>query len=198
MSFDRSNTPHDVQNFGNNWDRGVKKMDLTSASQWLIIPDHTDFDFDGDFTIEIFGAELDAITTPQVYLCHGGLTPNWSWYLIFQDSSGDKLAFVYSTNGTSVTAVEAAWSPTADVAYDLCVDRSGSDLRIYIDGVMLTSGTVSGALHTSSEDFYVSRLGPGSFGEGKIRLTGVRITKGVARYADDGGYTVPTLPLPTQ
>ena len=67
-----------------------------------------------------------------------------------------------------------------------------------MDGSLHTSDYVPGTFYNSATDLVISRLSPGSsFGAGLNRLQACRITDGVARYADDAGYTVPTLPLPT-
>jgi hypothetical protein len=92
--------------------------------------------------------------------------------------------------------VQFAWVPTLGVEYDLAVDRSGTTVRLYIDGAMVASGTLSGALFNSSADLVVgAAVGGTEVFTGSA--TAVRYTNGTARWQTDTTYSVPSLPLPT-
>jgi hypothetical protein len=155
--------------------------------------------FDGDFTIELFGVKFDVNEGRIELISHYQASGNQkSWTLEFRgDATPDDLMLIYSTNGSAGLAGPAgAWTPTVGQAYDLCVDRSGSTARVYIDGAMVGSATISGALFNSSGKLKIGRgasNGPSDF-DGTMKAA--RITKGAARYASDSGYTVPSLPLP--
>jgi hypothetical protein len=77
------------------------------------------------------------------------------------------------------------------------VDRdSGGTMRIYADGVMLASITQSGLSLRNGDGLLEIgyATGVGYYLDGWIDE--VRITKGVARYASNSGFTVPTAAFP--
>jgi hypothetical protein len=156
------------------------------------------FAFAGDFTLEIFDAIFASLAS-------GVLLANWNASLPFSNQrswlinySGTELQFFGSTNGSGSTAISYTWSPTLATPYQIAIDRSGSTVRIYVDGTMVASGTIAGALHASTTTFLT--IGQNSSGSGFTTPWGgsakaLRIT-GAARYATNGSYTVPSLPLP--
>ena len=100
----------------------------------------------------------------------------------------------YSTDGTNNPNVSAAWTPTVNTHYHVAVDRDSSNvIRVYINGVVLTSATVSSTFKDSTG---VLQIGGGGSANGLPGMAGyideVRITKGVARYA--GAFYPPTAP----
>jgi hypothetical protein len=69
-------------------------------------------------------------------------------------------------------------------------------MRLYKDGVMLASATPPNSAIFNSPQ--VLGIGATSAGGGALDgwIDELRITKGVARYASDSGYTVPTAAFP--
>lgn len=154
-----------------------------------------------DFTLEAFnvifnttsgtrhiagtGADFD---TDRAYRLHG---------------SGSDLIFSVSLDGTAASlTLTATGFYSAGVPFDIAVTREGTSFRLYVDGVLRDSGTLSGAIHhTATSAFSVGRftrqstLGTGGSLGNNCFLGGYRLTKGVARYTGSS-YTVPTLPLP--
>lgn len=180
----------------------MMEIDLSGSQHRLsefTIPDSADFNFPGDYTIELFKVVWVSSATQMRLLSHYNTTGNQQSWLIVYGASAGQLWFNGSTNGSSSTTISYTWTPTNGTEYDIAVDRSGSTVRLYVDGVMVASGTISGALHNSTD---VLAIGAGRSGAAFANVfTGtckaVRITKGVARYATNGSYTVPSLPLPT-
>jgi hypothetical protein len=157
------------------------------------------FAFAGDFTLEVFKAKWAdtsaAYTLLSNYNSSNPFANQRSWDITH---TGSVLQAILSTNGSTNTVIQHTWTPTVGVEYDIAVDRSGSTVRLYIDGTMVASGTVAGGLWASTTP-YLS-LGQRSNGSGVVQVwTGqakaVRITD-AARYATNGSYTVPSLPLP--
>lgn len=117
-----------------------------------------------------------------------------------RDSSSNELQFIYSTNGSAITTIAYAWTPSTGVWYHVAVDRDGSnDVRLYVDGVMLGKTNIGGAtLFNSTNPLEIGRLnttsGARAFMDGW--LDEIRFTVGVARYASDSGYIVPTAAFP--
>lgn len=118
-----------------------------------------------------------------------------------RDSATNELKFLYSTTGNAFSTVAFAWTPSTGVWYHIAVDRDGSnDVRLYVDGVMLVKTNIGAAVvFNSTNPFEVGRINNTST-PGPAYMDGwideVRLTVGVARYASDGGYTVPTAAFP--
>jgi hypothetical protein len=160
------------------------------------------FAFAGDFTLEIFKLKF-ASTSTQVLL------GNWNAFSPFSNQRSwqiqyttGALQFVGSTNGSSIAAtISYTWTPTLGTEYAIAVDRSGSTVRLYVDGTKQANGTIASALWASTTTYLT--IGQASNGSGFSSPTdasakALRITNGVARYATNTSYTVPSLPLPTQ
>lgn len=105
-----------------------------------------------------------------------------------------QLRLYYSTDGANWAGSPGGnWTPSTGVWYHIAADRdSGNTLRLYVDGSVIYSGTLSATFANANTILQVA---------GNVRyggLTGyvdeVRITKGVARYA--GAFTPPTAAFP--
>lgn len=172
-----------------------KSADLRKANT-IVIPDAADFTPSGDFTLELFKLKFASNATAVLY-SHYNATGNQRSLLV-QFVTASSLQIVMSSDGSTgtTTTITYTWSPTNGVEYDVAFDRSGSAVRIYVDGTMVQSGTKAGALHNTTANLVIgadNALGNVFGGSCKA----VRFTNGVARYATNGSYTVPTLPLPT-
>lgn len=124
-------------------------------------------------------------------------TGNNSWQL-WSNSSSTELDFTFTTDGTTVTTISTSGSGLATGAFIAwAVDKdSGGKIRIYVDGVMKGSST------PANSAFFNSTIGLGIMSVNSVgnRTDGwideLRITKGVARYASDSGYTPATARFP--
>ena len=174
---------------------GTASLDFsTSAIRELIIDNpQTGYNFgSGQFTVECFarwtsapGANLWGLVTQ-----FGG-SSNLGWFLGMVSGS---LAFYYSTTGTDNPNVGAAFTPTLNQWYHIAADRDASNvLRVYKDGVVHASATVSSTFFASTINCIV-----GNDNNGTRQHVGyideVRVTKGVARYG--GAFTAPTAAFP--
>lgn len=137
--------------------------------------------------------------------------PSSSFHNLFgqRESSGNQRSFglsvasnvltlFRSADGATETNVTGAWTPSTLTWYHVAADFDGTKTRLYVDGVMKGSSTTAVTLFNSTADFTVgSWLTAGAFNSAfRGFLDEVRITKGVARYASDSGYTVPTAAFP--
>ncbi|MES2783018.1 MAG: LamG domain-containing protein [Pseudomonadota bacterium] len=125
-------------------------------------------------------------------------TSQRSW-LLRTDSSGAQMDFRLSSDGVNPLTKLSAFA-TLDVGtwHHIATDWDGTKYRLYKDGVTIASATGAVSLHNSTAD--VSILHQISSGVGLNPFEGyadeVRITTGVARYANDIGFTVPATAFP--
>ena len=166
----------------------------TAGSDFVSAADSADWAFgSGDFTMEIFWEPLGL---GDHYIMGQGDSSIRAWDVMAVEASKEKY---FNRDGTSVTEA-GTFSYSTSTGYYLAVDRSGTAWRIYRGSTsgtasMIAKVTGSATLTDSTEPF---RIGNGFPSNGsKCRIGGVRITKGVARFASDSGGAVPSLPFPT-
>lgn len=148
---------------------------LNGTSSYASTPTSTDFDFGaGDFTIEWWGKSAVS-GYPYCLLSTGG-----SWTTdanaIYQSTSMVRFASYNNANPVVVASGDfTGW-------HHFVVERVGGVARIYVDGVLATSAACTGTVNFSSGSLtYFGRSGWGpEYYNGDI--TGLRVTKGVARY----------------
>lgn len=164
--------------------------------------DHANWQFTGDFTIELFGVKFDANTARYTLVSHYETTSNQRGFLFqFGGDLGTKsLVGTFSNNGTATATVfSSAFTPTVGTAYALTMARSGTTVGFWVDGTDYGTGTHSGSLFNSTTSLRIGANNVASAGANFFagRLKAIRINNGFARYTPGVGYTVPTLPLPT-
>lgn len=164
---------------------GSASVLFDGTTDYLQVPDSSDWDFGtGDFTLEFWYKSTTNTSDPGTFISqydNNGLT--FRWYV----------GNLYVLNGNTTIATSGSWTPTTGVWYHLAVSRSGTSLRIFIDGVQ------SGSTATSSDNITGSavplEIGSMTYSGSHIfaingRLDDLRITKGAARYTAD--FTPPT------
>lgn len=103
--------------------------------------------------------------------------------------------FYYSTDGSTTTnAINVAHGMSINNWYSVALEHDDSDnLRLYIDGTMITKVTSFNPTFAGphATDFFIGvRPGGTSASWPNHAMDEVRITLGVARYANDNGYDV--------
>lgn len=149
----------------------------------------------GDFCIELFGVELKTSGSIRQYAGAYSTAGTRSWR-IAQTATG--LAFVYSTDGTAETTVLFGSTLSTGVSYNLCVERTGTTLRLFVNGTQTATATMSGTVFASTTPW----LSIGARANGFVSaneivdgyLRAIRYTL-ASRYGASS-YTVPSLPLP--
>lgn len=105
-----------------------------------------------------------------------------------------KFFFEYSNTGSSpIQIIQADFVPVIGQWYHVCVERSGSTLRLYIDGAIVATTTISGSIFTSSEPTRVGAFDTSVFANSAFPgfISDLRITA-AARY--NGSFT-PSCPV---
>ncbi|MGR9441704.1 LamG domain-containing protein [Rhizobium leguminosarum] len=176
---------------------GASSLLLDGTGDYITCADSADWDFGaGQFTAELFVRFASGFGTNEAFLGQWGATvAEQSWFLFL--SSGSLLFRLHDSGGTN-RDTSVAWTPTVNTWYHLAVDRDASNkVRVYRDGTMVASNTYSQTFQNGTGLFGIGVV-PGFAGTFDLNgwVDEVRVTKGVARYASDSGYTVPTAAFP--
>jgi uncharacterized phage protein (TIGR02218 family) len=156
------------------------------------IPNSAGFVFDGDFTVEGFAYRAQTVGV-QGILNFGGTTgSNRSWATYY---NGDVLFLELSTSGAAAAITMSSGAVSEDVWHHIAFDRSGVDVRLYVDGIMVDKDTLADPMFASTAELIFGALNGTNAGL-QLYMDEWRITKGVARYADDAGFTPPVAPYP--
>lgn len=122
-------------------------------------------------------------------------TNNRVWVFDFTSTA---LRFRQSSDGGNgnITTFSAAWSPSINTWYHVAVTRKSGTVRMYIDGVMVASGS-SPSMFAGSSFMRIGAIQT-SFATNFFKgwMDELRISKGSAIYYSDSGYTVPTAAFP--
>jgi hypothetical protein len=178
---------------------GVLAFDGTG--DYLALPDSTDWDLPNDFTIESWVyltgysgpyAGLYGASVISQYNFQGGSPQGWQLRINGTASSyTDIYVFTGNTELTFATTVSLnTWTHVA-------VTRSGSSIRVFVNGVQAGSTITNNDSFTegASRTLWVGGLNDSTY---RFWLPGyisnLRITKGVARYTEN--FDIPTAPFP--
>lgn len=197
---DDSNAGHSLTFVGNaQLDTAQSKFGGASllcdgTGDWVSSPDSNDWDFDaGQFTVE-FWVRFNSLATSYSLIEQYATTGEQRCWSI--NKNGTSFVFNYASAGTSASSLtfEAQANLSTGVWYHFAIDRDASNvIRCYINGVRKADITSAINFFNSSDDL---TIGGNQFGSLNGWIDEVRITKGVARYASNSGYTVPTAAFP--
>lgn len=158
------------------------------SGDYLTAASNADFDFGaGDFTIEFWAYATKSQPLDFLNFISGGTTR----LLVY--INGNELSFWDTSAGVN-TQVAYSWPSSGASWVHFAFCRSGTSLRMFANGVLLTTGTYS-ASTPSGCDVHIGRTWTGGAGrEFGGYIDDLRITKGVARYT--AAFTPPATQLP--
>lgn len=207
VATDDSNSAHTLTFAGNaQIDTASSKFGGASllcdgTGDWINITDHANWQLDGEFTIEAWvRPNHGSAATSTIVGQWTNINPNCNFHLSYNFGSATAKRFQFTMDADGNPTGQVSITPLQEdidqsVFHHVAVDRdSGDTIRLYLDGVMKGSATLSGGPNVSGN------LRIGDRGTGTAPFNGwideIRITKGVARYANDGGFTPPTTAFP--
>lgn len=174
----------------------------TGTTGYVTFADNADWDFgSGAFTVEFFMRMTADVAGFGFIVGQWNTAANQKAWAVQWDGGSDLLRFVDSVTGS---ATDNLLSYNGGVAAanlvnqwrHICVDKSGLDHRLYVDGVMASKSSVSRTFFNSTAALAIGAQADGSNPMPTTYIDELRITKGVARYASDSGFTVPTSAYP--
>lgn len=191
-------TKNDVETVGNvTISSAVSKFDGSSMSfdgtgDYLALPASPNFAFGtGDFTVETWIAVNS--TGLDNTIAGGTGATNGSWMFSLRNST--ELSWGRNHTAWDITTSNTTFA--ANTWYHVAACRSGSTLKLFVDGVEKASATntlaytMSPQLAIGARQATTSALGAGVFMKGSLQ--DFRVTKGVARYT--ANFTPPTAPF---
>ena len=99
--------------------------------------------------------------------------------------------------GTTYTTMRAAWTPSANTWYHIAVSRSGSSLRLFVDGIQIgTTFTYADSIDNTygSGSFYINNTKNSGNWCMQGYINNQRVTAGYERYTSN--FTPPTSAFP--
>lgn len=163
------------------------------SGDYLTVPDSADWYFAADFTVECW---VRFNTMSQTAALVGQWDPtlvgNASWVLQVSPSSVD---FVFYDNPVgNLNNVTGAFTPATNTWYHVAADRAGNVFRVYVDGVVKATATLSRTFWDSANPLSIGRLQHTTTEYLNGWIDDVRVVKGEAVYA--GAFTPPSAALP--
>lgn len=161
-------------------------MYFDGTGDYVQIPDASQFDLTGDFTIELWVYHTSTTDTGYSAIFGGNGSGSNGWNIYMIESSGN-LYFYHST--FLVTATSAL---TVNTWHHVAVSRSGSSLKMFVDGTQVGSTATTSATLVQNDSNLGTRLGYdiGANGYFEGYIEGVQLLNGVAKYT--ANFTAPT------
>jgi hypothetical protein len=165
---------------------GTTSAYFDGTGDYLSLAGSADFEFaSGDFTLEAW-VRLAALpgSSSGAVIVSKQTGANRSWTINFWNTgSAYQLNLTTSSSGSATTgsAVATLASLSTSVWYHVAGVRRGNVLMVFLDGVLLATGTETGSLFNSTTLVNVGRTEDAVYYlNGYIK--DLRITKGIARY----------------
>jgi hypothetical protein len=171
---------------------GTTSLYLDGTGDYLVAPANQLYSFGtGDFTIECW-IRLISVNSAKMIVTSGydSSTGGGGWGFVHRAD----ISSLMFTCGSNVTYTKA-WSPTANTWYHVAVSRSGTNIRLFVDGTQIGTTSTSSDNITSTSPLVVGgNLGGGANLTIDAYIDDLRITKGYARYT--ANFTAPTAAFP--
>jgi hypothetical protein len=167
---------------------GGGSMYFDGTGDYLVAPNSPLLDQIGDFTHEMWYYRSGNGAAGQFDVCFYKDITNYL-YMVVDRNNSYKACIVKHNIGFIITGTTALASATW---YHLAFSRSGSTVRLFVNGVLDGSATES----TNTSGSAVSYFGGSAGHTFNGYIDDMRITRGYARYT--ANFTPPTAPFPVQ
>lgn len=166
------------------------------SGDWVSTPANAAFNFGtGDFTIECWARPATVTSRMIISGQINSATTELSTSVIFEITAAGFLRSYAFSGTTLIWNITGTTALSSNTWYHFAVCRSGTTVRIFVDGVIDgTATSVSAAVNSSSTTFSVGRGGEFNNLYWNGHLDDFRVTKGVARYT--ANFTPPSAAFP--
>jgi hypothetical protein len=175
---------------------GTSSLLLDGTGDYLSLDDHNDWWIGANqFTIEMWIRFASLKTTAIMsQIASGGNFKNFVFYW----SPSPLLAIdVGNATGAPGFSLSGPWAAAVNTWYHIAVERDAANkFRLYVNGTMVASVVNATVMFNSPEPLNIGRLVTDAAQDFNGWLDEVRFTNGIARYASDAGFTVPTAAFP--
>jgi len=161
------------------------------SGDYLQVANNSAFDFSGDFTVECW-LYLEN-TNNQTFISKGGhnaLGPDAAGWALFI-YTGQGLRFMTRNSGGTNVPVTVASTPQINTWMHVAVSRSGSSMRSFLNGTLVS--TVTSSVNTANSSPFNIGANLNNLSPSTGYICDVRIIKGTAQYT--ATFTPPTAPL---
>ena len=181
----------------------TKSMYFDGSTDYLLAPASSGFAFGtGDFTVELWAYPISPPTNYDAkFVGTHYFSPTDSdrgWGFSYR-TDGTIIFYMLGSTGSGEVFHPSMSALTTNTWHHLAATRSGTDLRIFLNGTAILTGT-----STYNEDLvatlkigtgWATNLGSGGYSGYKYNgyMYDIRVTKGLARYT--ANFTSPTAPL---
>jgi hypothetical protein len=165
---------------------GASSLTLPGSFSGIHFADHADWHLGaGQFTIECFIRPATATGIQMIVgqFGHGASNFGWAFYL-----NGAVLNWAVSTTGSDNLNDMSGGTIAVNTWTPVCIDFDGVSYRLYVNGAMVA---LAPGPRTIFNPGLILGIGENEIGELAFagNIDELRITKGYARYASNGGYT---------
>tara|TARA_Y100000310_G_scaffold335605_1_gene418048 strand:+ start:1311 stop:3905 length:2595 start_codon:yes stop_codon:yes gene_type:complete len=191
---DDSARHHSLSAFRNNavvstdqYKYGTASLYFPAATDYLTFPESGDWLFPGDFTWEFWMRTPSSADTARRVMGYGGTShiTSGNYTHHFHIGADNYVYFYYNEGGTWDLATTT--EITASTWFHVAVSRTGSTLRLFLNGTQEDSVTYSGVIGHEDEALWLGATEKDVDGFAGGYLDEVRLTKGVGRY--NGNFT---------
>ncbi len=172
---------------------GGKSLLCDGTGDSIVYLDSADWDFgSGNFTVECWIRPATVTGTHAIVGAWASFSP-LQWLFFQQD---DTVEFMVSTTGSDFHSVVSGGTMSINTWHAVCVDFDGTKTRLYLNGVMVDSNATLRTISTQTLALGIGATSDSINHYFNGYIDELRITKGVARYASDSGYTPRTSAFP--
>lgn len=167
-----------------------------SDNNYLTTPASADWQFaSGAFTVEGWFKWDTGTSSVNRVLMRSGENAGGQIMWRLAHITGNLRLSVSANGSTLTTTASGLWAPTEEQWHHLVAEFDGAAYRVYADGVMVGKSTTPLVMFDGTDDMRIGGMFAATNGFLGY-VDEVRVTKGVARYASDAGYTVPASAFP--